>query len=85
MQGFQLGPMTVMMRHLFVQVVALQPLCQMGFGGVCQAGLQPLVHISQGLDLHVHSQSGKCSCLCHYRSNVYAFKASTCMSIYDET
>lgn len=54
-----LGAMTAMMRHLFVQIITLQPLCLMGFGGVCQAGLQPLVHISQGLDLHVHTQSVK--------------------------
>lgn len=51
--------MIAALHYLFVQVVTLQPLCLVGFGGVSQAGLQPLIHISQGLDLHVHTQSGK--------------------------
>ena len=49
--GLQLDAVTALMHHLFVQVITLEPFCLMGFGGVCQAGLQPLVYISQGLHL----------------------------------
>ena len=38
--------------HLLVQVVTLEPLSLMGFGGVRQAALQPLAHITQCLHLH---------------------------------